>query len=351
MASQAPAQEREFAAQSEWGREAAAAGRGGQGRGHRSSRGVSAGGPVRGQAGRAMAEGEGRSPLHNPAAAALGTPRTVRPPEKRRGVRPARPPRPAPAVGAPPPPGGSAAPPGRAGPAPPLPHPAAARGSLTFCVAADHHARHSRLVRLHGPGRRRHRRCGTLSSPGPGGGLRKESHRRAAVHARPTLAEAGLARSAAAPAPPHPAGARAAAPPHPPPLSGLRAPWLRPHTAPCGRGPSLRARPESGWPRPSGPNPRLAHALARALPEATPNAGRGAAEFGKGRPAPPRARPLLTLWSAEAAPPRHVIVSQTWEGEARGWPAFSILQHVPHLATSAPGARVAAAHGTLLPFR
>lgn len=114
---------REFAAQSEWGREASAAGRGGQGRGHQSSRGASAGGPVRGRAGCARAEGEGRSPLHNPAAAALGTPRAVRPPENGRRIRPARPLRPASAVRAPPPPSGSAAPTGCACPVPPLPHP------------------------------------------------------------------------------------------------------------------------------------------------------------------------------------------------------------------------------------
>lgn len=298
-----------------------------------------------------MEEGEGRSPLHNPATAALGTRRAVRPPENGGGVRPARPLRPASAVRVPPPPGGSAALLGCACPVPPLPHPAAGRGSLTFCFAPDHHARHSRLVRLRGPGRRRRRRCRrTLSSPGPGGGLGKESHRRAAVHARPTLAEAGLARSAAVPAPPPPAGARVAAPPRPPPLSGLRAPWLRPHTSPCAQGPALSARPGSSWPHPARTHPRAAHTLARALPEATRNVGRGAAEFGKGRPAPPRARPPLTQLSAEAAPPRHVTVSLAGEwGKQRG-PAYRIAQRVRHLATSALRARVAACDWALLSF-
>ena len=68
-------------------------------------------------------------------------------------------------------------------------------------------------------------RCPRL---GRGEGPGKESHRRAAVHARPTLPAANLSAPNGCSVPPPPTGARAAAPPRPSPCGGRRAPRLLP---------------------------------------------------------------------------------------------------------------------------
>lgn len=146
---------------------------------------------------RAMAEGEGevtryitrqlpRSGTPRAAQAATGRPAVpgpARPPQPR--LRPS-------ALG--PPPGGSAAPPGDACPVPPLPHPRRRPGV-------------AHLPRCPGPPCPGTAACSTSRAPAPlrpphsapaGGreeGRGKESHRRAAAHARPTLTAAGPARA------------------------------------------------------------------------------------------------------------------------------------------------------------
>lgn len=222
-----------------------------------SSRAASAGRPVRGRPAAPWRRRSGRSPLHNPAAAALRTPQAARPRGDSRGARPARlpaPPRP-PALG-------------RLRAARvrsrPSPHPAAGRGRSPSTLPRTTMPGAAASSGLAGPGAPRRR---TVRLPGPGGGPGKESHRRAAVHARPTLSEGGPARSAADPAPP-PRRARAAASPRP-----LRPdPGSAPAPPPAGGG-RLSARSRRGPPRLTRTHSRAAHAPAAARPGATRNAG------------------------------------------------------------------------------
>lgn len=331
MAGEAPAQEREFAARPERGREASAArsegrggrgGRGGQGRGSQSSRGASAGRPVRRPAGRAEAEGEGRSPLHNPAAAALEALRAARPREDSLGAAGARPPprlsRPRSAAT-----GRGCGASGLRASSPALPPPRRRPGSLTFRVAPHHHARRRRLVRPRGPRRPRRR---TAPSPGPGGGPRKESHRRAAPRHGPRSPHALGGRPCALRGGPRPfpsAGARAAAPPRPPPAGSLAPP--PPHPLRAVAGSARAAGGRLAPPHPLAP-PRVVRSGSRpAQGDPEPRELRPEAPLRPLQPSP--APPPVTPPAAGSALPPHVTVSLA--GARGAWRAPAAASRSP----------------------
>lgn len=224
---------------------------------------------------------------------------------------------------------------------PPLPHPAAGWGSLTFRVAPDYHPRRGHLVRPRSP---RHRLPHTtLWAEGkPREGVTQR--RRGLCSPRARGGRPGALCSGSAPH--SPAGARAAAPPRP--LQWPARP--RPRPAPRGRCLTPRARRASGrlllvrtYPLSCG---RARSRPVRGDPE------RRARRFGagEGRSAPPRARPHLTPPSAGPAPPRHVTISLARAGGARGGLSFGKSRAASHPATSAPAARVFALDWVLLSF-
>lgn len=197
----------------------------------------------------------GRSPLHNPPAAALRAPRAARPPGPPR--RPdSAPARPASAARARPPPARAAAPPGGACPLPPFPHPAAGRDRSPSTLPHTTMPGAAASSGLAGPGAPAPPHSALA---GPGGGREGVTPpRRAAVHARPALKEGGPARSAADPALP---------------LSG-RAPQPRP--APSGR--SLAPPPPAGSlaPPPAGGGQLCARSRVRLAPPHPHSLPRGA---------------------------------------------------------------------------
>ncbi|XP_032209574.1 basic proline-rich protein-like [Mustela erminea] len=245
-------------------------------------------------AGRAMAVGEGEVTRYiTRQLPRSGTPRAAQAARGRPAVPgPAHPPQPRlrpSALG--PQPGRSAAPPGDACPVPPLPHPAAGPGV-------------AHLPRCPGPPCPGTTACSASRAPapllpphsalarGPKEGRGKESHCRAAAHARPTLTAAGPARVKRR-LPPLPfSGGRAPRSSAPPlPLHGRRAPWLLLLPLPaCVDLPRAHAW-RAPVPAPTRTHPpRGVRAGSAPCPGRPPHRGRGASELRwcQPRPAPPR---------------------------------------------------------------
>lgn len=188
---------------------------------------------------------------------------------------------------------------GRRGAAPtPPPPPPPARGRSPSALSQTTMPGRGRLLRPRGP-RRRRTRC---PRRGRGGGPAKESHRRAAVHARPTLAAAGLRALGARSAPP-PGGRarRGSAPSRPAPSGGRRAPR----------------------PRPAPPRP------ARGCLSSAPRGARARMEPCHGRWRTAGAEPLPSPAGPQrAAPPWHLTISLA------GAERSAALVRLPHRAAS-----------------
>lgn len=284
-------------------------------------------------AGRAMAVGEGEVTRYiTRQLPRSGTPRAAQAARGRPAVPgPAHPPQPRLRQSAPgPQPGRSAAPPGDACPVPPLPHPAAGPGV-------------AHLPRCPGPPCPGTAACSASQAPaplrpphsalagGPKEGRGKESHCRAAAHARPTLTAAGPARVKRR-LPPLPfSGERArrsSAPPRPSPSTAGALPGssLSP-SLPASTCPALTPGEPLSPPR-LALTPRAAYVPSAPCPGRPPHRGRGASELRWCQPrlAPPSRHRLL-----RAAPPRHVTVSLAG-AERSAALARAALARPPHRA-------------------